>query len=117
MADWRSCHSPLRFCQSGRVICGRGYSGSGVPVSAWAVHGVVSGEGRAGMADAGAAATSVAAMSAATVAEAGRMRRRAGMVVSVGTGRRRPAADAVRRRLLYLNIGPRACQQKSVPPE
>ena len=41
--DWRSCHSPLRFCQSGRVICGRGYSGSGVPTRAWLVHGVVSG--------------------------------------------------------------------------
>ena len=31
VVDCRSCHSPLRFCQSERVICGRGYSGRGVP--------------------------------------------------------------------------------------
>ena len=53
VADWRSCHSPLRLSQSGRVICGRGYSGRGVPASAWAVHGVVSGGGFAGAAKTG----------------------------------------------------------------
>jgi hypothetical protein len=50
VADWRSSHSPLRFCQSGRVICGRGYSGSGVPASAWLVQGVCSGGVLAGTA-------------------------------------------------------------------
>src|SRR5688572_24021644 len=38
-----NCQMPFRLCQSGRVSCGRGYSGSGLVVVAWLVHGVVSG--------------------------------------------------------------------------
>ncbi len=36
---------PLRFAQSGRVSCGRGYSGSGLSTGTWFVHGVVIGAG------------------------------------------------------------------------
>jgi hypothetical protein len=76
VADWRSCHSPLRFCQSGRVICGRGYSGSGVPLSACAVQGVVSGGVLAGTACAGTGATSTPAAETARSAAAARSGRR-----------------------------------------
>src|SRR5690349_1494082 len=38
-----NCQMPLRLCQSARVSCGRGYSGSGLAVETWEVHGVVSG--------------------------------------------------------------------------
>src|SRR5438477_10722719 len=38
-----NCHWPLRLCQSGRVSCGRGYSGSGFVVETWSVQGVVNG--------------------------------------------------------------------------
>src|SRR4051812_45922816 len=38
-------HPPLRDCQSGRVICGRGYSGSGSVVLTCEVHGVDRGGG------------------------------------------------------------------------
>ena len=41
-AGWYS-QRPLRFCQSGRVICGRGYSGSGALGSTSAAHWVISG--------------------------------------------------------------------------
>src|SRR5689334_25399088 len=37
------CHSPFRFCQLARTICGRGYSGSGLAMAAVAaaVQGVL----------------------------------------------------------------------------
>src|SRR5437762_1341878 len=38
-----NCQMPLRLCQSGRLSCGRGYSGSGFDVDTWLVHGVISG--------------------------------------------------------------------------
>ncbi|GAB3870281.1 hypothetical protein GCM10027610_131790 [Dactylosporangium cerinum] len=76
VVDWRSCHSPLRLSQSGRVICGRGYSGSGWPASAWLVQGVVSGDGWAGAADAGGAAdTAVPRLSTAASAAPSSRRR------------------------------------------
>ncbi len=36
---------PFRLAQSGRVSCGRGYSGSGLSTETWSVHGVVMGAG------------------------------------------------------------------------
>jgi hypothetical protein len=38
-----NCQMPLRLCQSARVSCGRGYSGRGLVVLTWPVHGVVIG--------------------------------------------------------------------------
>src|SRR5215218_2366367 len=38
-----NCQMPFRLCQSGRVSCGRGYSGSGFVSDTWLVHGVVMG--------------------------------------------------------------------------
>lgn len=55
---------PLRLAQSGRVSCGRGYSGSGLSTDTWLVHGVVMGEGL-GVHAAGAACTVPVAVRAA----------------------------------------------------
>src|SRR5690349_14487341 len=55
-----NCQMPFRLCQSGRVSCGRGYSGSGLVVETWLVHGVVSG----GVLGTKAAAGAVVAISA-----------------------------------------------------
>src|SRR5215218_8807921 len=58
-----NCQMPLRLCQSGRVSCGRGYSGSGLVVETCPVHGVVSGGVLGTKAAAGAAvATTVPAV-------------------------------------------------------
>src|SRR5262245_57022957 len=76
VAGLRNSHSPLRFCQSGRVSCGRGYSGSGLVVETWLVQGVVRGGALGATAAETCWATAMpAASSTATAAEATRVRR------------------------------------------
>src|SRR5437763_8877352 len=93
-----NCHTPLRFCQLGRVSCGRGYSGKALPGPTWLVHGVESGgvlgcqppspgvaaaagTAAAGTAAAGTAATAAKGSAAASAAngQSGRPRRRDNM--------------------------------------
>src|SRR5689334_2571343 len=64
-----NCQMPFRLCQSVRVSWGRGYSGRGLVVLTWLVHGVVIGAGLGANAAAGPAVATtvpVVAVSAAT---------------------------------------------------
>lgn len=63
---------PLRFVQSGRVSCGRGYSGSGLSTGTWFVHGVVMGAGFGSQAAGAAAAGGIPVPTRAVAARASR---------------------------------------------
>src|SRR3954470_13526463 len=66
VAGLRNSHSPLSDCQSGRVICGRGYSGSGSVVLTCEVHGVDRGGGLGATAALAVGATGIVQSSART---------------------------------------------------
>ncbi|GAB2948259.1 hypothetical protein GCM10027028_58130 [Streptomyces sundarbansensis] len=63
---------PLRFVQSGRVSCGRGYSGSGLSTGTLFVHGVVMGAGFGSQAAGAAAAGAVPVPTRAVATRANR---------------------------------------------
>src|SRR5688572_7931461 len=73
-----NCQMPFRRCQSGRVSCGRGYSGSGLVVDTWLVQGVVSGGVLGTKANAGPDETTTLPVVATSVAAVMARRRRQG---------------------------------------